>query len=64
MNKNHRVKSSIRAIKIDMEVVFLFVIIFILYMFYMPLMYSADSGSSDYKDKFPTFGQEDEAVEK
>ena len=50
--------------KIDMEVVFLFVIIFILYMFYMPLMYSTDSSSSDYKDKFPIFGQEDEAVEK
>ena len=61
MNKNHRLKSSIRAIKIDMEVVLLVIIIFILYMCYM---YPADSGSSDYKDKFPDFGQaEDEVLE-
>ena len=61
MNKNHRLKSSIRAIKIDMEVVLLVIIIFILYMCYM---YTADSGSSDYKDKFPDFGQaEDEVLE-
>ena len=57
MNKNHRLKSSIRAIKIDMEVVLLVVIIFILYMFYMSFMYPADSSSGDYKDKFPDFGQ-------
>ena len=47
-----------------LQVVLLVVIIFILYMFYMSFMYPADSSSSDYKDKFPDFGQaEDEKLE-
>jgi hypothetical protein len=58
------VKAFFKAVIINTEVVLLVVIIFILYMFYMSFMYPADSSSSDYKDKFPDFGQaEDEKLE-
>jgi hypothetical protein len=55
------VKAFIKAVIINTELVLLVVIVFILYMFYM---YPANSSSTDYKDKFPDFGQaEDEKLE-
>ena len=60
MNKSHRVKSSIKAIKIDIEVVLLVGLFAVLLIFYMNLN---DFNSSKDKDKFPVFGQpEDEVV--
>ena len=55
------VKAFFKAVIINTELVLLVVIVFILYMFYM---YPANSSSTDYKDKFPDFGQaEDEKLE-